>query len=46
MGLRRVNTQIIQYVFRALYDSVDLEEAIRLILQIVGRQFDVSREAE
>ena len=43
MGLRRVNTQIIQYVFRALYDSVDLEEAIRLILQIVGRQFDVSR---
>lgn len=43
IGLRRVNTQIIQYVFRALYDSVNLEEAIRLILQIIGRQFGVSR---
>ena len=42
-GLRRVNSQIIQYVFRALYDSTNLEEAIQLILQIVGRQFDVSR---
>lgn len=42
-GLSKVNQQIIQYVFRALYDSVNLEEAIRLIMQIIGRQFDVSR---
>lgn len=31
------------YVFRALYKSKNIESAIQLILEIIGRQFDVSR---
>lgn len=32
-----------RYVFRILYDMEDIDEAIQVILEIVGKQFDVSR---
>lgn len=32
-----------KYVFRVLYQTADLEKAVARILEIVGRQFDVSR---
>ena len=38
-----VNSQLVEYVFRILYKSIDLESAVHSILEIVGRQFDVSR---
>ena len=36
-------SRLVEYVFRILYKSVDLDAAINAILEIVGRQFDVSR---
>lgn len=38
-----LNGQLTEYVFRVLYNSKDLSEAIVSILEIVGLQFDVSR---
>lgn len=38
-----VNSQLVEYVFRILYKSIDIESAVQPILEIVGRQFDVSR---
>ncbi|WP_195270005.1 diguanylate cyclase [Eubacterium sp. 1001713B170207_170306_E7] len=38
-----LNSQLVEYVFRILYQSIDLEAAVSSILEIVGRQFDVSR---
>lgn len=38
-----VNSQLVEYVFRILYKSMDIETAVHPILEIVGRQFDVSR---
>ncbi|MFR2407497.1 MAG: diguanylate cyclase domain-containing protein, partial [Eubacterium callanderi] len=38
-----VNSQLVEYVFRILYKSIDIESAVHSILEIVGRQFDVSR---
>ncbi len=38
-----VNSQLVEYVFRILYKSIDIESAVHPILEIVGRQFDVSR---
>ncbi|MCQ4984799.1 sensor domain-containing phosphodiesterase [Anaerostipes caccae] len=32
-----------RYVFRILYDMEDIDEAVQMILEIVGKQFDVSR---
>lgn len=32
-----------RYVFRLLYQSKDVDEAINAVLEIVGKQFDVSR---
>lgn len=34
---------LVQYTFRMLYDSVDIEVAIGQILEIIGRAYDVSR---
>lgn len=34
---------LINYVFQILYDSEDISHAIQLILEIVGKRFDVSR---
>lgn len=34
---------LINYVFRTLYESNDLDQTINLILEIIGKQFDVSR---
>lgn len=42
-GMGGVNQQIVRYVFRALYEADDLDEAVNRILEIVGTQFDVSR---
>lgn len=42
-GMGKVNQQIVRYVFRALYESGDLDKAVNEILKIVGTQFDVSR---
>lgn len=39
-GLRN---QLAEYVFHVLYQSMNIETALPLILEIVGRQFDVSR---
>ena len=40
---RVLNSNFAEYVFRMLYQSKDVETAIPLILEIVGKQFDVSR---
>lgn len=34
---------LISYVFQVLYDSNDIDHVIQLILEIVGKRFDVSR---
>lgn len=34
---------LVNYVFQILYDSSDIGRAIQLILEIVGKRFDVSR---
>ncbi|MCQ5130210.1 diguanylate cyclase [Butyricicoccus faecihominis] len=34
---------LVSYVFQILYDTADMECAIQLILEIVGKRFDVSR---
>ena len=38
-----LNSKLVEYVFRILYKSMDMEAAVNSILEIVGRQFDVSR---
>lgn len=38
-----LNSKLVEYVFRILYQSMDIESAVNSILEIVGRQFDVSR---
>lgn len=38
-----IKAQLSEYVFHVLYQSEDIMTAIPLILEIVGRQFDVSR---
>lgn len=38
-----VNDKLVEYVFRILYKSIDIEGAVDSILEIVGRQYDVSR---
>ncbi|MDD3192820.1 MAG: diguanylate cyclase [Oscillospiraceae bacterium] len=35
--------RLTEYVFQVLYRAADIETAIPLILEVVGRQFDVSR---
>ena len=42
-GSGALNHQLIEYVFKILYKSVDVYKAVQSILEIVGRQFDVSR---
>lgn len=39
----KINTALFECVFRILYDSSDTYSAVHSILEIVGRQFDVSR---
>lgn len=34
---------LVSYVFQILYDSSDIDHAIQMILEIVGKRFDVSR---
>lgn len=34
---------LVNYVFQVLYDTEDIDRAIQLILEIVGKRFDVSR---
>lgn len=38
-----VPEDLVNYVFQILYDTDDTDEAIRLLLEIVGKRFDVSR---
>ena len=38
-----VPSDLIGYVFQILFDSRDLEHALGLILEIIGKRFDVSR---
>ena len=40
---RVLNTEIVEYVFRVLYNARDISEAITTILEIVGNYFNVSR---
>lgn len=40
---KSLNSTLIEYVFRILYKSMDIEIAAEAIIEIVGRQFDVSR---
>lgn len=36
-------SDLVSYVFQILYDSSDIDHAIQMILEIVGKRFDVSR---
>lgn len=38
-----LNSRLVEYVFRILYKTLDIERAIDPILEIVGRQFNVNR---
>ena len=38
-----LNGQLVEYVFQILYQSLDVEAAVNSILEIAGRQLDVSR---
>lgn len=38
-----VELRLIEYVFRILYKSSDMDVAVNAILEVIGRQFDVSR---
>ncbi len=38
-----MNQELAEYVFHTLYQTEDIEKAIPLILEIVGKKFDVSR---
>ncbi|MBC8569500.1 diguanylate cyclase domain-containing protein [Zongyangia hominis] len=38
-----VSGQLVEYVLRILYKSIDIERAVDSILEIVGRQYQVSR---
>lgn len=38
-----LNTKLVEYIFKILYKSIDVEAAVSAILEIVGRQFNVSR---
>ncbi|MDC7288295.1 diguanylate cyclase [Blautia schinkii] len=38
-----VELRLIEYVFRILYKSSDMDVAVNTILEVLGRQFDVSR---
>lgn len=38
-----ISGQLLEYVFRILYKSIDIEKAVASILEIVGRQYQVSR---
>lgn len=38
-----VPEDLVNYVFQILYDTDDTDEAIQLLLEIVGKRFDVSR---
>lgn len=40
---KTLNSKLVEYVFRILYKSLDVEAAVDSLLEIVGRQFDVSR---
>lgn len=38
-----VELRLIEYVFRILYKSSDMDVAVNAILEVIGREFDVSR---
>lgn len=40
---KTINNKLVEYVFRILYKSMDIETAVNTILEVVGKQFDVSR---
>lgn len=42
-GIKALNNQFIEYIFRILYKSDDIFGAVQSILELVGRQFNVSR---
>lgn len=42
-GILGVPGDLVNYVFQILYDTSDIDCAIQLILEIVGKRFDVSR---
>lgn len=40
---KAMHEKLVEYVFKILYQSEDVEAAIRVILTVIGHQFDVSR---
>lgn len=38
-----MNEKLGEYIFKLLYESIDIDQAVEDILEIVGKQFDVSR---
>ncbi|MDU7028808.1 diguanylate cyclase domain-containing protein [Robinsoniella peoriensis] len=38
-----LNSKLVEYIFKILYKSIDVEAAVSAILEIVGHQFNVSR---
>lgn len=42
-GEKKLGDSLISYVFRMLYQSRDMETAVNMMLEVIGKQFDVSR---
>lgn len=40
---QEVPDSLVNYVFQVLYDTKDIDNSVQLILEIVGKRFDVSR---
>lgn len=40
---KALHDKLVEYVFKVLYQSEDVEAALHVILTVIGRQFDVSR---
>ena len=43
VNTRELPENLVNYVFQILYNTKDIDHAIQLILEIVGKRFDVSR---
>ncbi|MFR2848972.1 MAG: diguanylate cyclase domain-containing protein [Hungatella hathewayi] len=43
LNTRELPEDLVNYVFQILYNTKDIDHAIQLILEIVGKRFDVSR---
>lgn len=42
-SVKAMGSELVEYIFRILYHADDVNDALKTILEIVGRHFDVSR---